>query len=119
MNLILIAIIVVLGTTLGIVILDYDQTISSYESQLHDKLQVEDLIETFKEKYSNYDIMKFPDSKGVPYKYSVKTNYADVELIIEKDRVLLRAFDLPEGEPMCIVSNPIPSDILNNCPIKW
>ena len=63
--------------------------------------------------------MEFPDSKGVPYKYSVKTSYADVELIIEKDRVLLRAFDLHEGEPMCIVSNPIPRDILNNCPIKW
>jgi len=80
---------------------------------------IEELIDTFKEKYSDYEIKEFPDSKGMPYKYSVKTGNADVELILEKDRVVLKAFDLPEGEPMCIVSNPIPRDILNNCPLKW
>lgn len=79
--------------------------------------QIEELIDTFKEKYSDYEIMEFPDSKGVPYKYSVKTNYGEVELILEKDRVVLKAWS--NDEPVCIVSNPIPRDILNNCPSKW
>jgi len=118
LNLILIGIIIILGSALTIVIVDYNQTKLSYESLLNEKLQIEELINTFKEKYSEYEIMEFPDSKGVPYKYLVKSSYADVELILEKDRVVLRAWT-DDGGPICLVSNPYPRDILNNCPLKW
>ncbi|MDH3737407.1 MAG: hypothetical protein OEQ94_10375 [Nitrosopumilus sp.] len=117
MNLILVGIIIILGSALTIVIVDDNQTKLSYESLLNEKLQVEELINTFKEKYSEYEIMEFPDSKGVPYKYLVKASYTDVELILEKD-IVLRAWT-NDGGPICLVSNPYPRDILNNCPLKW
>ena len=117
LNGILIGIIVVLGSILTIFILDYDQTITSYESLLHEKLQVKDLITTFKEKYSDRDITEFPDSKGIPYKYVAHREHSDVELILEKDRVVLKAWK--DGDVRCIVSNPLPRDILDNCPLKW
>ena len=114
---ILIGTIVVLGSVLTVVVSDYNQLVSSYEPSLHEKLQVEDLVDTFKEKYSDRDITEFPDSKGVPYKYVAHRDNSDVELIIEKDRVVLKAWN--DGDVRCIVSNPLPRDILDNCPLKW
>ncbi len=78
---------------------------------------IDELIETFKEKYSDREITEFPNSKGIPYKYVAHTDTSDVELLLEKDRIVLKAWK--EGNVLCIVSNPIPRDILDNCPLKW
>ncbi len=117
LNIMLIGIIVVLGITLGVVWLEYNEIRASEELPLHDKPEIEELVDTFKEKYSNYKITEFPDSKGIPYKYSAHVSNGEVDLIFEKDRILLRAWI--NDEPLCIVSNPFPRDILNNCPLKW
>jgi len=116
-NLILIGIIIVLGSALAVVSLEYNKAQSSYESLLDEKLQKEELIQTFKEKYSQYEISEFPDSKGIPYKYVVHTENNEIELLLEKDRVVLKAWK--DENALCIVSNPIPRDILDNCPLKW
>ena len=87
------------------------------ESTTSKKLQIEELIKTFKEKYSDREITKFPDSTGIPYKYVAHTDSSDIELLLEKDRVVLKAWN--NGDALCIVSNPIPRDILDNCPLKW
>ena len=84
---------------------------------ISDDSNIDELIETFKEKYSDREITKFPDSKGIPYKYIVHTEYGDVELLLEKDRVVLKAWKDDGG--LCIVSNPTTRDILDNCPLKW
>lgn len=78
---------------------------------------IEELIKTFKEKYSDREITEFPDSKGIPYKYVAHAQNSDVELLLEKDRVVLKAWK--DGDTLCIVSNPLPRDILDNCPLKW
>lgn len=117
MNLILIGVIIILVSALTLVIVDYNQTKLSYEFLLNEKLQVKELIETFKEKYSDREITEFPDSNGVPYKYVAHTKNIDVELLLEKDRVVLKAWN--DDSALCIVSNPIPRDILDNCPLKW
>ena len=115
MNFLLIGIIAVLGIAL-VAVLDNNQTMTN-ESQLQNKLQVIELIETFKEKYSDREITEFPDSKGIPYKYVAYTENNTVELLLEKDRVVLKAWK--DNDALCIVSNPIPRDILDNCPLKW
>ena len=78
------------------------------------KSSTQKVIEAFKEKYSEDGITEFPDSKGVPYKYSSKTG---ADLILEKDRVVLKVWK--NDEPLCIVSNPLPRDVWENCPPKW
>ena len=115
-NLVLIGIIIILGSALAIISLEYTKTQSSYESLLDEKLQKEKLIQTFKEKYSQYEITEYPDSKGVPYKYHADSGDG-VELLFEKDRIVLKAWS--DDGVQCIVSNPMPRDILDNCPIKW
>ena len=79
---------------------------------------IEELIKTFKEKYSDREITEFPNSKGIPYKYSAKQGDNYVDLILEKDRIVLKAWS-GDGDTLCIVSNPISRDILDNCPLKW
>lgn len=115
LNIVLIGMVIVLGIALAVVLV-HNQYLSD-ELQLDSTIQAAELIDTFKEKYSDYEIIEYPDSKGIPYKYLVRTSNGDVELIFEKDRILLRAWSY--DEPTCIVSNPIPRDILNNCPSKW
>ena len=115
LNFILIGIICALGIVLVIVI-ENNQTMSK-EIHLQHELQTAELIETFKEKYSEHKITEYPDSKGVPYKYVADTEYNTVELILERDRVILKAWK--QNDALCIVSNPIPRDILDNCPLKW
>ena len=116
LSLVLIGIIVVLGTALAVV-LDNNQTLSE-ELQSRNNVQLTELIETFQEKYSEHKITEYPDSKGIPYKYVANTSSNVVELILERDRVILKAWK-EDGDALCIVSNPIPRDILNNCPLKW
>ena len=111
----LIGIIVVLGIAL-VVVLGNNQTMAK-ELELQNKLQVAELIETFKTKYSDHKITEYPNSKGIPYKYVAHTEYNTVELLLEKDRVVLKAWK--ENGALCIVSNPVPRDILDNCPLKW
>jgi len=86
---VLIGTIVVLGAAL-VVVLDDNQTLSE-ELQSSNNLRLTELIETFQEKYSDHEITEFPDSKGVPYKYVVRTGNNVVELLLEKDRVVLKA----------------------------
>lgn len=116
LSIVLIGIIVFLGAAL-VLVLDDNQTLSE-ELQSNNKEQLTELIETFQEKYSDQEITKHPDSKGVPYKYVAHTSNNVVELILEKDRIVLKAWK-SNGDTLCIVSNPIPRDILNNCPLKW
>ena len=115
LSLVLIGIIAVLGASL-VIVLDDNQNLSK-ELQSSNDARLTELIETFKEKYSDYEITEYPDSKGVPYKYVARTSNNLVELLLEKDRVVLKAWN--DGDALCIVSNPIPRDILNNCPLKW
>jgi len=115
-NFVLIGIVIILGSALAVVSLEYTKTQSSYESMLHEKFQKEKLIHTFKEKYSQYEITEYPDSKGVPYKYHADSGDG-VELLFEKDRIVLKAWS--DDGVQCIVSNPMPRDILDNCPLKW
>ena len=118
LNLVLIGIIAALGIALALVVMEYWQTAPSSESVKGEKLNVEDLIETFKEKYSDREIVEIPDSKGVPYKYIARADGTnDVELLLERDRVVLKAWR--DDDVRCIVSDPMPRDILNNCPLKW
>ena len=120
LNLVLIGIVIVLGSSLAMVVFQYNETQSSYESLLHEKLQVDELIKTFKEKYSEHRLREDPDSKGIPYRYTAITNYdSQVELLLEKDRVILREIGTPDGNTICIVVNPFPRDILGTCPSKW
>ena len=77
-------------------------------------LQIGQLVEVLKEKYSDEEITKYLGSKGITYKYSTETG---VDLILEKDRVILRAWT--DYVPLCIISNPLPRDIFDNCPFKW
>ena len=112
---VLIGIIAVLGATLAIV-LAQNQTMSE-ELHLDRKLQTAELIDTFKDKYSNYEITEYPDSKGVPYKYVASGQNRETELLLGKDRIVLKAWN--EDGLWCIVSDPIPRDLLNNCPPKW
>ncbi len=79
---------------------------------------IEELIKTFKEKYSDNEITEYPDSKGIPYKYSAKVGNNYVDLILEKNRIVLKSW-VNDGDTLCIVSNPVPRDILDNCPLKW
>lgn len=48
------------------------------------------IIDTFKEKYSDYEIIEYLDSKGFVWKYTVKTSNNDVEIIFGDDRTILR-----------------------------
>ena len=70
------------------------------------KSSTEKVIEAFKERHSEDGITEFPDSQGVPYKYSSKTG---ADLILEKDRVVLKVWK--NDEPLCIVTNPIIRDV--------
>ena len=112
---VLIGIIVILGATLAIV-LAQNQTMSE-ELHLDRKLQTAELIDTFKDKYSNYEITEYPDSNGITYKYVASGQNREIELLLEKDRIVLKAWN--EDGLWCIGSNPIPRDLLNNCPLKW
>ena len=115
LNFILIGIIVVLCIATVVVLEDNQNMAKELESQ--DKLQVTELIEAFKEKYSDHEITEYPNSKGIPYKYVAHTQNDTVELLLERDRVVLKAWK--ENDALCIVSNPVPRDILDNCPLKW
>ena len=78
------------------------------------KPYTEKIIDAFKERYSGNGITEFPDSNGIPYKYSSQTG---ADLILEKDRVVLKVWK--DDELLCIVSNPLPRDLWDNCPPKW
>lgn len=116
LNLVLIGIVVVLGVALMITLIQ-NQSLSN-ELQLDDTLRTAELIDTFKGKYSDREISEFYDSKGIPYKYSAKNGDTYVDLILEKDRIVLKAWS-GDGDTLCVVSNPLPRDILDNCPLKW
>ena len=81
--------------------------------------QPHELIETFKEKYSDYEIIEYPDSKGITWKYSVNTVSSDVELIFGSERTILRSYGTTDGDLICTVINPFPKDIMDSCPPKW
>lgn len=89
----------------------------SRQSLQNEKLQVDELIQTFKEKYSQHEITEDLDSKGVPYRYTAKTSSSEIELLLEKYRVVLKAWK--GNDALCIVSNPVPRDITDNCTLKW
>lgn len=114
-NFMLVGIVVILGIAL-VVVLEDNQALAK-ELELQNKLQAAELIETFKTKYSDHKITEYPNSKGIPYKYVADTEHDTVELLLEKDRVVLKAWK--ENKALCIVSNPIPRDILDSCPLKW
>ena len=115
LNFVLIGIIVVLSFTLVVVLVDNQTKTKELES--HNRLQLAEIIETFKTKYSDHKITEYPDSKGIPYKYVAHTQNNTIELLLEKDRVVLKAWK--ENDALCIVSNPVPRDIVDNCPLKW
>ena len=116
LNLVLIGIVVILGVALMITLIQ-NQSLSN-ELQLDDNtLRTAELIETFKEKYSDRKITEHLDSKGIPYRYVAYTTSNTVELLFGKDRVVLKGWN--DDGALCIVSNPVPRDILNNCPLKW
>ncbi len=119
LNILLTCIVIILGFILVIVILDYNETRTANELLLYEKQQIEKVIDTFKEKYSDYGVTEYPDSNGIPWKYTAKANSADVELILGDDRVILRSYDAPDGNMICMVVNPFPSDVLDWCPPKW
>ena len=120
MNLVLIGIMIVLGSALFVMTLEYDKIQTSYKSLLNENLQVDGLIEAFTEKYSNHGLKTDPDSKGIPYRYTATTNYnSHVELLLEKDRVILREIGTVDGDTICIVVNPFPRDVWDTCPSKW
>lgn len=120
MNLVLIGIVIVLGFVLTLMTIEYNKIQTSYDSLLHEKLQVDDLIEAFTEKYSNHGLKTDPDSTGIPYRYTATTNYnSHVELLLAKDRVILREIGTVDGDTICIVVNPFPRDIWDTCPSKW
>ena len=98
------------GLTIGIFLNEKEKTNSS---------EIQEVITTFSEKYSEYGITEFPDSNGVPWKYTAETGNRDVELILGKDRVILRAYDKENGDATCTIVNPFPKDVLDNCPPKW
>ncbi len=50
--------------------------------------------------------------------YEVGLGSNDVELILGKDRVILRSLD-NDGDLTCIVLNLFPVDVLNYCSLKW
>ncbi len=116
LNVMLVGVVIILGISLTIVLVQ-NQSLSN-ELQLDNTMKTAELIETFKNKYSDREIIEFPDSQGIPYKYSAKNGDNYVDLILEKDRIVLKAWS-GDGETLCIVSNPIPRDILDNCPVKW
>ena len=116
LNIILISLVVILGVSL-ILVLDNTKTLSDDGLSLDDALRTKKLIQTFKEKYHGYEITEFPDSKGVPYKYSATLRNGQVDLIFEKDRIFLKVW--LSDRPSCMVSDPLPRDILDNCPMKW
>ena len=92
-----------------------------YLNMINENIQAtsSELIDTFKEKYSNYEIMEYTDSQEIPWKYSVSTGSSDVELIFGDERTILRSYGTPDGDLICTVINPFPKDILDSCPPKW
>ena len=116
LNIILMSLVVILGVSL-ILVLDDIGVQSDEGLPLDENIRTEKLIQTFKEKYHGYEIIEFPDSKGVPYKYSATLRNGQADLIIEKDRVFLKVWI--NERPSCMVSDPLPRDILDNCPMKW
>ena len=86
-------------------------------ASITESIENKELANTFAEKYSQYEIIEFPDSNENIWKYSVDTGDKQVELIFVKERIVLRAFD--ESEGICTIINPFPQDILDNCPPKW
>ena len=86
-------------------------------ASITESMESKELVKTFTEKYSQYEITEFPDSNQNIWKYSVDTGDKQVELIFGKERTVLRAFDDSQG--ICTVINPFPQDIIDNCPPKW
>ena len=86
-------------------------------ASITESIENKEIANTFAEKYSQYEIIEFPDSNENIWKYSVDTGDKQVELIFGKERIVLRAFD--ESEGICTIINPFPQDILDNCPPKW
>ena len=78
-----------------------------------------ELVEAFKEKYSEFGIIEYNDSNGIPYKYSAKTSNRDVELILGLDRNVLRSFEKDTDDSICTIINPFPRDVFDYCPPKW
>jgi len=78
-----------------------------------------ELIDAFKEKYSEYEIIEYPDSEGIPWKYYVDTDGYEIELIFGEERTILRSYDADDDDLICIVVNPFSKDIWSSCPPKW
>ena len=116
LNIILMSLVVILGVSL-VLVLDNSKVQFDEGLLIDENLQTEKLIQTFKEKYQGYEITEFPDSKGVPYKYSATLRNGQADLIFEKDRIFLKVWI--NEQPSCMVSDPLPRDILDNCPMKW
>ena len=116
LNIILMSLVVILGVSL-VLVLENTKIPSDDKLHLHDNPQTQKLIETFMKKYHGYEITEFPDSKGVPYKYSATLRSGQADLIFEKDRIFLKVWI--NEQPSCMVTDPLPRDILDNCPMKW
>ena len=81
--------------------------------------QTQNVIDAFNEKYFEYGITEYFDSEGFVWKYQVKTNSTNVELILGDERVILRSYDAPDDSPLCMIINPFPKDVEDWCPPKW
>ncbi len=78
-----------------------------------------ELIDTFKEKYSEYEITEYPDSDEIPWKYYVDTGGYEIELIFGEERTILRSYDTDDDDLICTIINPFSKDIWDSCPPKW
>lgn len=118
-TILLAGIMVLLVAIFVVVLLNYTESQKSRESMQYEQLQIDRVIQTFKDHYSNYEITEYLDSDNIIWKYKVETSYANIELIIGNDRVILRSFDKYDENMMCMIVNPYPKDVLDWCPPKW
>ena len=95
---------------------NFNQNISMYESQYSSD---ENMVDAFKEKYSDYEITEYPNSKGVPWKYTANIGNKDVEIIFGENRTILRSYETPDKNLVCTIVNPFPKDVFDYCPPKW
>ncbi|WP_428326450.1 hypothetical protein [Nitrosopumilus sp.] len=116
----LISIIVILGGVLFLVIIEYNELRSSYDLLEDEKVQVDEIINAFQERYSNEGVKEDLDSNGIPYRYIAITNYnSQVELLLGEDRVILRQIGTSDSDTICVVIDPHPKDVWDTCPSKW
>lgn len=112
-NILLIGIFSSTITLLVVVVVDYEDTRVSHELLFDEKLQIKKVIEEFEKKYERYTFTVAKDSQGHPRAFYSQTSELDVELIIERDRVIFQCYD--KNDNLTIIVNPTPEHVVNAC----